>query len=406
MKKRTIIHLDADAFFASVEQGFNPLLRDKSVLVGGFATERGCVHTANYKARRAGIYTGMSLREAEEICPDAVFLKGDYRHYRAAGITIESILRKISPRVEMGSLDDSYIDVTGFERFYGSPLVIAYRIKEEIWEALKITVSIGIATSKLIARIASATNKPDGITWVPSGKEREFLSPLSIREIPGIGRKIENLFHGINVMKIGELARLSKEFVIQITGSKNGEKIWEYAHAIDNRPVKVKEIAKQISRETSFVEDTGDDNFILAALSYLSDRIGKKLRDENWVCRRVSLKLRYSDNKSAVQSKSMSEYTDDGKTIFSFVKTLYIKIRTRQIRICFVAVLVSEIDYKERQGFLFKETVKYNDVNKSADKVRNNFGFTSLFPARTLVLKTKYRMEKHGYILRTPALSQ
>jgi len=406
MKERIIMHLDADAFFASVETGFNPLLKDSPVIVGGYATERGCVHTANYKARRAGIYTGMSLRQAEEICPDAVFLKGDFRQYKAAGLTIEKILRSITPCVEISSIDDSYIDVTGLERFYPSPLEITNKIKYEIWKELKITVSIGISTSKLVARIASGINKPDGITRVPPGKEREFLASLPVREIPGIGGKTERVFHSINITKIGELAKLPKDFVIQIVGSINGEKIWKFANAIDNRPVQVKEISKQISRETSFIEDTGNDGFILAAFNYLCERIGKKLRDENWVCRRISINIRYSDNKGARISKSIMDSTDDGKKIFSVVKMLYEKIHTRKIRIRFVAVRAGEIDYNERQGLIFVEKIKQRELNKGTDRVRESFGFTSISPARTLLLKTRYKMEKHGYVLRTPSLSQ
>ncbi|RKY88482.1 DNA polymerase IV [candidate division KSB1 bacterium] len=406
MNKKVIMHIDADAFFASVEEGFNPLLRNKPVIVGGFADERGCVHTANYHARRFGVYTGMPLRKAQEICSNAVFLKGDYRQYKSAGMVIEGILKGITPYVEMSSLDDSYIDVTGFERFYSSPVEIALKIKKEVWIALKITVSIGISTSKLVARIASGINKPDGLTIVPEGKEKEFLSRRPVKEIPGVGKKIEMIFNSFGIKTVGELANLPKSFIMQVVGSANGQKIWEFANGIDDRPVKCKEMSKQISRETSFIEDTDNENFILAMLNYLSERIGKKLRDEKWFCRKVALKIRYSDNRVVNVSTFIKSHTDDGKKIFSIVKNLYKRVNNKKKRICFVAVIAGEIDYRERQKFICPGKIKQEQVNTGVDRVRNFFGFTSVIPARALLLSEKYRIRKYGYILRTPSLSQ
>jgi len=403
---RIILHLDVDAFFASVEQGYNPRLSGKPVVVGGLPNQRGCVHSASYEARRKCVTVGMPLRRAAELCPEAVFIKGDYRHYRAIGLAIEDILRDFSPDVEIASLDDAYIYLTNVRNYCCAPIAAASTIQRRVLERVNVTVSIGIASSKLIARIASGLNKPAGITHVPNGMERKFLAELPVRLLRGIGRKTEILFHELGITTIGQIATLPKSTVIQLLGNAVGGIIWHYAHGCDSRPVKSKGIAKQISRETSFEEDTDDEKLIHGTLRYLSERIADKLRKEKWTARQVHIRVYYADGRLARKSKTLQERIDDGKKLAKQIHHIYAGLPRRRIRVKLVGITVTDIEYRDRQRTIFDKPECSDDLIRSIDDVRRRFGFTTLAAGSTLILHNYYRMEKHGYILHTPSLSQ
>jgi len=403
---KTIIHLDADAFFASVEQGHNPMLTGRPVIVGGLPHQRGCVHTASYDARRRGVYTGMSLRQAQEICPDAVFLKGDYRRYRAASAVIEEVLRTFSPDVELASLDDAYVDMTGVLRLYPSAVDAAAQAQKEIRRRLGIGVSVGIATSKLVARVASGLNKPDGITSVPPGEERRFLSVLPLRLLRGIGPKTESIFRELGITTIGALLTLPKNTVLQLLGGAVGEMIWQYAQGNDARPVEQKTIPRQVSRETSFGEDSDDARLIGGTLRYLAERIAAKLRQNEWTARRIFLKVYYADGRVQKQSRTLPRRTNDGSFIGAQVRALYDGFPVRRVRVKLVGAAVSGIAPVEEQRSMFDVTGRQDELNAGVDRVRSRYGFTSLASADTLILQNYYRMESHGFVLHTPALSQ
>ncbi|MFC1728845.1 DNA polymerase IV [candidate division KSB1 bacterium] len=404
--QKLILHLDADAFFASVEQGFNPHLQGKPVIVGGLAHQRGCVHTASYEARRLGIHTGTSLRQAKEICPKAIFLQGDYRRYRAAALGIEKILRSHTPDVEIASLDDAYIDLTGVMRRYSYACDFAEKIQKEIRQQINIGVSIGIGSSKLIARIASGLHKPEGITAVPAGYERQFLSILPVRVLRGIGMKTETVFHELGITTVGELTLLPKTTVLQLLGAAVGAKIWQYAHGVDNRPLQVQQTPKQISRETSFEEDSDDDKLIEGALRYLTERIAAKLRQHDLTARKVHIKIRYADGRSQKRPVTLSRRTGDGELLGACVQKIYNSFPKRRVRVKLVGVTVFDIADSDEQWTLFDMNDRSDRLNNGIDRVRERFGFTSLQVGSTLVLQDYYRMESHGYILHTPALSQ
>ncbi len=403
---RTIFHIDADAFFASVEQGFNPLFRGKPVVVGGEAGRRGCVHTASYEARRKGVKTAMSTGKAEQICPGTIFLKGNFRQYRAAGKTMQKIYNSITPDVELASIDDAYLDLTGTRRLYPSVIETAGFIKQRIKEELNITVSIGIATSKLVARIASGLQKPDGIIEVKPGTEKQFLAPLPVRELVGIGHKGEHLLSELGIHTVGRLAAVPRRVVCQIFGNANGKKIWEYAQGTDTREVKEKEIPKQISRETSFEEDTSDEEIIMATLQYLTDRIAAKLRENQLVGRHYGLKIRYTSGGGSHKTMVIDPPSNDGYEMFINVKNIFRKISRPRTRVRNIGVTVSGLELTFRQGKLFHEVFKAGKLNESIDKARQAFGFTSLLNAGILPLKTKYKMDSYGFILHAPSLSQ
>jgi DNA polymerase-4 len=399
------MHIDADAFFASVEQGFNPLLRNKPVVVGGSEDQRGVVHTASYEARACGIRTGMPLVQAKRICPEAVFLKGNYQHYQATSLILQDIYLNYTPQVEFTSLDDAYLDLSGTLHLHPPPLEIARRIQQAVDDALHIGVSLGIGENKVIARIASGLKKPRGIIYVPPGTEKEFLASLPIDELPGVGRAAREKLLELGIFTIRQLAALPKVVLIQMFGV-NGQKMWELANGIDPREVQQRILPKQISRETTFEEDTTDQSVVLACLQYLSERIGGKLRQQELLCRRVGIKIRYSDFTQHNVSQALLQPSDSAAEIFSEVEKIFYRLPLRRLRIRHVGVWVTHIEWRNLQLQLFNEEKKMELLDAAVDEIRQKFGFMAILPADTLDLRKKYRLEKNGYVLHSPALTR
>ncbi len=405
MKHKSIFHIDVDAFFASAEQSFNPFLRGKPVIVGGHAHQRGVVHTGSYEAREDGVRTGMPLYEAKRLCPRAIFLKGNFLHYKFISKEILKILTKYSPIVESTSLDDFYMDMTGSYRKFPHLQTAAEDIQKTIDEQLYVPVSIGIATSKLVSRIASGQQKPHGLTYVPPGKEKKFLNPLPISKLLGIGRVTENLLFEIGIQTIKQLAKIPKNTLLQLLGA-NGSKIWQYANGIDTREVAPFRMPKQISRETTFEEDTSDPQVVMATFQYLCERITMKLRQQHLTCGRLYLRIRYSDFKSDSIGRKLPVHTQDAAVLNSMMQQLNGQLRQRRVRIRYVHISVSDIEPENWQPDFFALNTKTKNLLASVDEIRNRFGFTAILPAETHTLKSKYRIDKNGYILHTPSLSQ
>jgi DNA polymerase-4 len=401
---RLIMHIDADAFFASVEQGFNPWLMNRPVIVGGKANQRGVVHTASYEARALGIRTGMSLMKAKTICPEAVFLKGNYAHYRAVSEVFQEVYLKYTPAVEFTSLDDAYLDLTGTEHLF-VPRMAARKIFEEIKHRTGVGVSIGIASNKVIAQIASGLNKPAGIVEIPAGQEQSFLSGLPVDALPGIGRIAKERLTDLHIFTIDQLRKLSRIILEQLFG-KNGIRMWEMANGIDNREVKPRIIPGQISRETSFEEDTADLTIIKGTLQYLTERIARKLRDQDLVCQTLAVKIGYTDFKRHSRSRSLHQPSNDGAEIYKLVDQIFEEICLRRIRVRHVGVSATHIEPLNFQRYLFNDLSRQEALNSAIDDIRQKFGFMSLLPADTLELKRKYRMDSSGYILHNPALTR
>ncbi len=399
------MHIDADAFFASVEQGFNPQLRNRPVIVGGTENQRGVVHTASYEARSRGVRTGMALVRAKQICPNAVFLKGHYEHYQAISLLLQETYTKYTPIVEFTSLDDAYLDLTGTLHLHPSPEQIARDIQTEVWEKTGVGLSMGIGINKAIANIASDLEKPKGIVNVPAGKEKEFLSPLPVDALPGVGRMAKEKLTDLGIFTVGQLALFSKLLLEQLFG-KNGKKLWDLANGNDPREVKQRNIPRQISRETSFEEDTADMAIIKGTLQYLTERLAKKLRQNELVGQTVQVKIRYSDFGNNNRSRSLPYPSNDSGTLFKLAETLFDEIRLRRVRIRHVGVAVTQISPLNWQASLFNDKNRQESLNSIIDQLREKFGFTTILPAETIELRKKYRMEPSGYVLHNPALTR
>lgn len=406
MAERTVIlHIDADAFFASVEQGFNPKLRGKPVIVGGQENQRGVVHTASYEARACGVRTGMPLFKAKALCPQAVFLKGNYEHYRAVSATLQEVYLNYTPKVEFTSLDDAYLDLSGALHLYPSARWVAEQIKAEVWQRVGVSLSVGIASNKVLARIASGLQKPGGIVEVPPGKEAEFLADLPVELLPGIGRMAREKLFDLGIFKIGQLARLPKDIMEQLFG-KNGIKIWHFARGQDDRRVTPKVLPKQLSRETSFEEDTADLRLVRSTLQYLCERIAKKLREDALLARTIGVKIKYSDFKFHASSSRLPYATNNSSVLFQAARQLFEQLRLRRTRIRHVGISVTNIESLRHQLSLFDDQTRQEMLDEVIDQIREKFGFMAILPADTLELRRKYRMEPHGYILHNPALTR
>jgi len=403
---RTILHIDADAFFASVEQGFAPPLRGLPVIVGGTEDQRGVVHTASYEARKAGVHIGMPLSKAKRLVPQATFLKGNFEHYKSVSLVLQDIYYQFTPTIEMTSLDDAYLDLTGTLKLHKlTSEEIARCIQEKIYKAVHITVSCGIGTVKFIARIASGINKPNGVTSVPPAKELEFLHPLPVEELPGIGPMAKERLHQLGIFTIGQLATIPKILLMQVFGA-NGQKFWELANGIDPGKVKQRIIPKQISRETGFEEDVSNIELVREVLQYLTERVGKKLREEGLVGQTVTIKVEYSDNKRYIKARSFPEVTDSTEMIYSMVDILLNETPFRRLRVRRVGLVLSRIERRNWQEELFDERTRRQALESAIDEIRQRFGFTSIMPASLINLQRHYRMEKSGYVLHAPALTQ
>ncbi len=405
-KPRTILHIDADAFFASVEQGFAPPLRNRPVIVGGTEDQRGVVHTASYDARKLGVRTGMPLSQAKKLVPNAVFLKGHFEHYKAVSRILQDLYLRYTPLVEFTSLDDAYLDLTGTLRLHKlEPEEIARKIQGEIYQAVHLTVSCGIATCKYLARIASGRHKPNGVTCVAPGQELAFLHPLPVDELPGVGPMARERLQQLGIFTVGQLAAVPKVLLMQVFGA-NGRKFWELAHGIDPREVKQRVLPKQLSRETGFEEDVSDADLVREVLHYLAERIGKKLRENGWVGQTVSIKVDYSDQKRYTKSRSLPQPTDSTETIYAAVDALLNETPFRRLRVRRVGLGLAKIDWKNWQGELFDQRSRRQALESAVDDIRRKFGFTAVMPASLLDLQRHYRMEKSGFILHAPALTQ
>jgi len=379
-RHKEILHVDMDAFFVSVEESLNPSLRGKAVIVGGDPEGRGVVSSASYEARKFGVRSGMALSQAKKLCPEAIFLRGDFERYGIISRKVFKILSKYTPDIEMASIDEAYLDLTGFGRLYGHTFSTAQRIKGEIKDRLRLNASIGIGANKLIAKVASRCAKPNGILMVFPGYEKTFLSPLSVERLPGVGKTLKEKLISFGVTRVGTLAGVGRDLLVRTFG-KWGLALHYKANGVDYSAVGGRYSGpKSISRETTFEEDTIDRKTIFSTLFWLVERTAKSLREEKLQARTITLKLRYSDFSTVTRSMTLREGTDLDKKIYQCVEELFRKAWTRRGRIRLLGVCLSNFCSPAWQAnFLDEEkTDKLKSFYQSVDKVRDKYGFDSL----------------------------
>ena len=401
MKPR-IMHVDIDAFFASVEQRRNPRLRGKPVIVGS-----GVIASCSYEARRCGLRAGMPLYQAKRLCPRAVVLEGHYPTYRCFADTLFDVCREIAPAVET-HLDEAYCDLTGADRLYGHPVRPGRTLKRRIREATGLSVSVGIASNRMIAKMAGSASKPDGLAFVEEGSEEAFIRDLPVDKLPGVGRATHAVLRDLNVRTIGAMRSLSRESLKELFGA-NGLALYDRCRGRDTRVVSENEIPRSISRETSFHRETIDTGEIHAMLYYLTERAAGAMRGLGLKCGRVQTRIRYSDHATETGAFTMPGATDQDRDLYAAALARLERIFTRRVSLRLIGVTLSRFSMaRMRQMEMFDEERSRRMANLYAclDRIRGRFGHSVIVAGQSLDLLGKLDRDCYGYALRAPCLTK
>jgi DNA polymerase-4 len=378
---RTILHVDLDAFFAAVEQRDRPELRGKPVIVGGGGpTDRGVVSTASYEARVFGVHSAMPLRTAGALCPHGIFLPVDGAKYQAVSREVMAVLRRFTPLVEPISIDEAFLDVTGSQLLFGDGAAIGRQIKDAVRAAIELTISVGVATTKLVAKIASDLEKPDGLVVVKPGTEATFLAPLEIRRLWGVGEKTASILREDGVRTIGDLAALPDDLLMRRFG-KMGGLIGERARGVDADPVSGRDPAKSIGHEHTFDVDTSDPDQIERTLLAMSEGVAGRLRDSGVKASTITVKIRDSSFRTITRQRTLPDATDLTEPIFRTAIELT-RPEVRGLRIRLLGVTASGLGERDQLSLFGIDDPRRRKVVEAADAVRHRYGERAITRAR------------------------
>src|SRR6266567_782638 len=374
-----ILHVDMDAFFVSVELLERPELRGKPVVVGGRPDQRGVVSAASYEARKYGIHSAMPLRTAGRLCPHAVFLDGHHEKYGEWSDRVATILAQFSPIVEMVSIDEAYLDLAGTERLHGPPLAAADKLLRTITGTTSLPCSGGLATTRLVAKVASDQAKPRGLVWVPAGCEQRFLAPLPVRKIPGIGEITERALRALRIETVEQIAAVPQEKLEKIFGQW-GTALYRKARGGDSYEFVIDDEPKSISHNHTFGEDTDDANALSTMLSHLSQKACKRLREAGLATRTLTLTIRYAGFETHTRSKTLGEPTRLDSDIFAVFQELFRTHRDRKRKVRLLGVSLSGLTHGNEQLDLLdaERRAKLEKLTSAADRLRDRFGFGKL----------------------------
>jgi DNA polymerase IV len=375
----SILHVDMDAFFVSVELLERPELRGKPVVVGGQKDQRGVVSAASYEARKYGIHSAMPLRTAGRLCPHAVFLDGHHEKYGEWSDRVATILVKFSPIVEMVSIDEAYLDLGGTERLHGPPLAAADKLLRTITRETSLPCSGGLATTRLTAKVASDQAKPRGLVWVPPGCEARFLAPLPVRKIPGIGEVTERALRALGIETVEQLAAVPQEKLEKIFGQW-GEALYRKTRGGDSYEFVIDAEPKSISHNQTFGEDTDDVNEMATTLSHLSQKACKRLREAGLAARTLTLTIRYAGFETHTRAKTLTEPTQLDADIYAVFQELFRKYRDTKRKVRLLGVSLSGFTHGNAQLDLLdaERRERLAKLTKAADRLRDRFGFGKL----------------------------
>ena len=380
---RSIIHCDMDAFYASVEQLKNPQLKGKPVIVGGNPQSRGVVSACSYEARKFGVHSAMPLAEALRRCPQAVFLPVDFASYRRFSRQMHDIFYDYTPLIEPIALDEAFLDVTGSMSLKGPAPVIGRQIKDRIKNELGLVASIGIAHNKFLAKLASDLSKPDGFLIVPSDRVQEFLDPLDISRIWGVGEKTAHKLYSLNIKQVRDLRYLTEANLVRIFGSF-GRQLYKLARGIDQRPVESERQAKSIGRETTFAHDIVDTDILEEHLLELSTDVARSMRKKSLKGKTITIKIKYSDFRTLTRSVTLDIPTNLEAIIYHEACRLLKNVPVKPTRLIGVSVH-NLTDEEEAQLSLFQEQKSGDDrLTKAVDAVKDKYGENIVTRARLL----------------------
>jgi DNA polymerase IV len=383
VSRATILHVDLDAFFAAVEQRDHPELRGRPVVVGaGGRSDRGVVSAASYEARRYGIHSAMPLRTAARLCEQAVFVPVDGRKYSAVSRQVMEILRRYTPAVEQISIDEAFLDVAGSETLHGTPLEIARSIKETMTRELQLTVSVGVASTKLVAKVASDLEKPDGLVVVAAGTEADFLAPLPISRLWGVGAKTAVVLAEFGVRTIGDLAALPDDLLTRRFG-RQGPMLAQRARGIDPSPVSDADPARSVSHEHTFDVDTADPEVLERTLLALSEGVAGRLRAGGVKARTISVKVRDSSFHTVSRQRTLQEPTDQTETVFAAARDLA-RPQLRGIRVRLLGVAASHLAEGEQMTIFTADDERRRKATAAADAIRSRYGAKAIRRARLI----------------------
>jgi len=374
MDDRIILHIDMDAFFIAVEQRDNPALLGKPAAVCG-SLSRSVVTSATYEARPYGIRAGMSTQEAKKRCPELILVEGNHSKYTETSARIFSILKKFTPRVEVASIDEAYLDISQSLLLFHSPLLMARSIKDQIRNSEQLTCSIGVAPNKLLAKLGSSLKKPDGLVVIQREDIEEILKDLPVSKLHGIGPKLTETLNSIGIFTCGQLGKFPIPILSKRFGAI-GERLHEMGLGVDDCPVipfDEEEDAKSISHSVTLEEDTSDPNMLRKVLLQLSERVSRRMRREGFYGKRIAVTVRYSDFFTFSKQKTLSKWMNSGNEIFQYSHEIFKSVsHPKPIRLLGVGMSLLKKEWCQLD--LFEKRDKKDNLLKAMDRVNERFG--------------------------------
>ncbi|MEO8887451.1 MAG: DNA polymerase IV [Mucilaginibacter sp.] len=383
--KRHIVHIDLDSFFVSVERKFNPDLIGKPVLIGGSA-ERGVVASCSYEARKFGIHSAMPMKQAMRLCPHAMVIRGSHGRYSEASREVTEIIHDSVPLYQKTSIDEFYIDMTGMDRYYDC-YKLAGDLRQRVIRETGLPISFGMASGKTVAKMATNAAKPNGQLYIPHGKEREFMAPLSIRKIPMLGEKTCQKLYQFGIEKIGDLQKTDLRFLETAFG-KHGRYIWEKANGIDESEIVPHSDRKSISTENTFHTDVADKKTLETVLVSMTEELSAKLRKENKVAGCLAIKIRYANFETHTQQEKIS-LTAAEHILIPGIKNLLNKVWNQHRPIRLIGVRLSQLTTGSYQINLFEDNEERIRLYQAMDKINFKFGDKTVCRAAGMAIGTR-----------------
>ena len=386
----TILHVDMDAFYASVELVTRPELRGKPVIVGGGG--RGVVLSATYEARAMGVHSAMPMSRARRAAPDAIVIEPHHERYAEVSAGVMALFNSITPLVEPLSLDEAFLDISGALRRLGSPTAIAELIRARVYDEQRITCSVGVAPTKFVAKLASTQIKPDGLLVVPADKVTAFLHPLPVGALWGVGERTEERLIALGLRTVGDLAHTPVDTLVRALGQASGQRLYDLAWGRDDRDVVPDATEKSIGNEETFARDVDDPDVIAREILRLAQKVAARARRHEIRGRTVVLKIRFADFTTITRSRTLDSPTDVGQVIYDTALDLYAALRLQRARIRLVGVrLEGLVDLQDSaEQLLFDDGLSASPIDRraaevAADRLRDRFGQDVVRPARLWV---------------------
>ena len=385
---RLIAHVDMDAFFVAVERMDRLDLKNKPVIVGGSTGRRGVVSAASYEARAFGVHSAMPMARARKLCPHAVYIEADHKKYGEASRRVMKVLGDFTPAVQAVSVDEAYLDLSGTERLHGPPLQTAVRIREAVLRETNCSASIGLASSRLVSKIASGLSKPAGILRVYPGGEAAFLRPLKVSKIPGVGKVMVEKLNRLGISTVGDLAAQSLPF-LEAQFKNLGPELYRKARGLDDSELELESRPKSIGKETTFAEDTADSAKLEAVLTGLAEEASARVRRKGLSARHITLKLRFSDFTTLTRSFTLEKPTHLDKEVIEpaldlFRRTCAKEGGNRKFRL--LGVYLSGLDEAREQPLLFEDAGREKEERlvESLDQIRERFGHEAIYARKNV----------------------